>query len=100
MTATTDTAPATDVIRAAAALSDEEIVDRLDRLFREKAAVEGSIVVLLGEVERRQTYRQDGATSSEAWTVERFGVSMPTARAYSHLAGEGVGHSSPGRRVV
>ena len=74
------------MISAAAALSNEEIVDRLDRLFREKAAVEGAIVVLLGEVERRQTYRQDGATSSEAWAVERFGVSTPTARAYSHLA--------------
>jgi len=81
---TTDTA--SDVIGAAAGLSNEEIVDRLDRLFREKAAVEGAIVVLLGEVERRQTYRQDGATSSEAWAVERFGVSTPTARAYSHLA--------------
>jgi len=79
-------ATASDVIGAAAALSNEEIVDRLDRLFREKAAVEGAIVVLLGEVERRQTYRQDGATSSEAWAVERFGVSTPTARAYSHLA--------------
>jgi Domain of unknown function (DUF222)/HNH endonuclease len=80
----TDTA--TDVISAAAALSNEEIVDRLDRLFREKAALEGAIVVLLGEVERRQTYRQDGATSSEAWAVERFGVSTPTACAYAHVA--------------
>jgi len=81
-----DTAAATDVISAAGALSNDEIVDRLDRLFREKAAVEGAIVVLLGEVERRQTYRDDGATSSEAWAVERFGVSTPTARAYAHLA--------------
>ena len=80
-----NTAPATDVISAAAALSNEEITDRLDRLFREKAAVEGAIVVLLGEVERRQTYREDGATSPEAWAVERFGVSTPTARAYAHL---------------
>ncbi len=83
----TATATATaDVISAAGALSNDEIVDRLDRLFREKAAVEGAIVVLLGEVERRQTYRDDGATSSEAWAVERFGVSTPTARAYVHLA--------------
>ena len=80
------TTTATDVIGAAAALSNDEIVDRLDRLFREKAAVEGAIVVLLGEVERRQTFRDDGATSSEAWAVERFGVSTPTARAYAHLA--------------
>jgi len=75
-----------DVIGAAAALSNEEVMDRLDHLFREKAAVDGAIVVLLGEVERRQTYRDEGATSSEAWAVERFGVSTPTARAYAHLA--------------
>ena len=81
----TDTAAAAAVISAAAALSNEEITDRLDQLFREKAVVEGAIVVLLGEVDRRQTYRQDGATSAEAWAVERFGVSTPTARAYAHL---------------
>ena len=75
-----------DLIGAAGALTNEEIVERLDRLFHEKATVEGAILVLLGEVDRRQAYRDDGATSSEAWAVERFGVSTPTARAYAHLA--------------
>jgi hypothetical protein len=75
-----------DLIGAAGALTNEEIVDRLDRLFREKATVEGAILVLLGEVDRREAYRDDGATSSEAWAVERFGVSTPTARVYAHLA--------------
>ncbi len=70
----------------AAGLSNEEIAERLDGLFRQKAAVEGSIVVLLGEVGRRQAYRDEGATSTEPWAVERFGISTPTARAYAHLA--------------
>jgi hypothetical protein len=70
----------------AAGLSNEEIAERLDGLFRQKAAVDGSIVVLLGEVGRRQAYRDEGATSTEPWAVERFGISTPTARAYAHLA--------------
>jgi hypothetical protein len=75
-----------DLIGAAAALSNDELAEGLDRLFRQKAAVEGAIVVLFGEVGRREAYRDDGATSPEAWAVERFGVSTPTARAYAHLA--------------
>src|SRR5277367_1741121 len=79
-------ADAADVISAAAALSNEEIADQLDRAFAQKAAAEGTIVVLLGEASRRQVYRDDGATSPEPWVVERFGVSLPTARALTHVA--------------
>src|SRR5580658_9924918 len=74
-----------DLVGAAAALSNEEIAERLDGLFRQKAAVEGAIVVLFGEVGRRQAYRDDGATSLEPWAVERFGVSTPTARAFTRV---------------
>jgi hypothetical protein len=42
----------------------------------------GRFVVRLGEVERRQSFQDDGATSAAAWTAERFGVSAATARAY------------------
>ncbi len=69
------------MISAAAALSNEEIADQLDLAFRQKAAAEGTIVVLLGEARRRQIYRDEGATSVEPWVVERFGVSTPSARA-------------------
>ncbi|HXP32414.1 MAG TPA: DUF222 domain-containing protein [Acidimicrobiales bacterium] len=75
----------TDVIAWAAALSNEAIAERLDGLFRQKAAVEGAIVVLLGEVGRRQAYRDEGATATEPWAAERFGVSIPTARALTRL---------------
>jgi len=67
-------------------MSNEDIVGQLDILFRQKAAVEGAIVVLLGEVDRRAAYRDEGATGVEPWIVERFGVSTPTARAYTHVA--------------
>jgi hypothetical protein len=76
---------APDVISAAAALSNEEVADELDLAFRQKAAAEGRIVVLMGEVSRRQVYRDDGATSAEAWAAERFGISTPTARALTRL---------------
>jgi hypothetical protein len=74
-----------DLLGAAGGLSNEEISAQLDRLFRQKAAVEGSIVVLLGEVARRQSSRDEGATGPEPWVVERFGVSVATARALCAL---------------
>ncbi len=72
-----------DAISAAGALSNDELGSRLDGLFRQKAAVDGEIVVLLGEVERRQVFQIDGSTGIEAWAVARFGISVPTARALS-----------------
>ena len=83
--AETPTHAGADLISAAAALSNEELADHLDQSFKQKAAAEGTIVVLLGEVSRRQAYRDEGATSTEPWAVERFGVSTPSARALSHV---------------
>jgi len=71
---------------ALATLTNEELGSRLDDLFRLKATVEGRIVELLGEVGRREAFRDDGATSVESWTAERFSVSVPTARAFAHVA--------------
>lgn len=67
-------------------LASEELATRLDGLFRLRAAVDGSILELLGEVDRREAFRDEGATSTETWVAERFGVSPPTARAYAHVA--------------
>ena len=58
----------------------------LDDLFRIRSSIDGCIVEKLGEAERRETFRDDGATSTESWTVERFGVSVATARALTHVA--------------
>jgi hypothetical protein len=72
-------------IGAAAGLSNEEITERLDAHFRRIAAEEGEVVLLLGEADRRQSYRDEGATSAETWAAERFGISTTTARAYTRL---------------
>ena len=63
-----------------AAMSNVELGTRLDDLFRFRAALDGHIVQLLGEAERRGAHHEEGATSAAAWTAERFHVSPPSAR--------------------
>jgi Domain of unknown function (DUF222)/HNH endonuclease len=74
-----------DRFGAAAALSNDEVTEGLDGLFRQRASVDGEIVMLLGEADRRQSFREEGATSAETWAAERFGISTTTARAYARL---------------
>ena len=68
-----------------ATLSNEELTAALEEAFKEKTAAEGRFISYLGEAARRETFRDYGATSTESWTVERFGVSKPTARALTHV---------------
>ncbi len=83
--ATTAAGTGADLISAVAAESNEELASALAADFGVMTAAQGRIALRLGEVERRQAFRQDGATSVEAWTTERFGVSAPSARALSHV---------------
>ena len=69
-----------------AGMSNEQLAGHLDGLFRLRSAVDGRILILLGEAERRQAFRDDGATSAETWAVERFSVAVPTARALVRVA--------------
>ncbi len=78
--------PGAEIISESAALSNEELRGRLEEGFRQIAATFGQVVVDLGEIDRRQAFREEGATSSEAWVVERFGISMTTARALKRLS--------------
>ncbi len=74
-----------EIISASAARSNEELRADLDESFRQIAAALGRVVVDLGETERRQAFRDEGATSTEAWVVERYGVATSTARALQRL---------------
>ncbi|HUE08999.1 MAG TPA: DUF222 domain-containing protein [Acidimicrobiales bacterium] len=69
-----------------AAMSTAELGARLDDLFRFRSALDGHIVQLLGEAERRGAHYEEGATSATAWTAERFHVSTPSARALVRVA--------------
>jgi Domain of unknown function (DUF222) len=50
------------------------------------AAAAGRIAVVLGELDRREGWRAEGATSLQSWVAERFGVSGPNARALAQVA--------------
>jgi len=53
---------------------------------RRVGALLGHFIELVGELDRRQGWRDEGATSLEGWIVERCGVSVATARAWAHVA--------------
>jgi hypothetical protein len=74
-----------DLISAVAAESDAELASGLDEDFAQMSAAQGRFLVRLGEFCRRQAYREDGATSLETWTAERYGVSASWARAYARV---------------
>ncbi len=74
-----------DLIGGVAALSNEELMAGLEEAFKQKTAAEGRFLVYLGEAARRETFRDYGATSTDSWTVERFGVSSATARALTRV---------------
>jgi hypothetical protein len=72
------------LISGVAAESKEELWSDLDELFPVREATEGRIALRLAELERRQTFREEGATSIASWTTERYGISSATARALTH----------------
>ncbi len=77
-----DTATQTPVAK----LRTEDIMELAAESSRQLASLAGRIVLLLGELGRREGWRAEGATSLEGWIVERCGVSVPTARAWAHVA--------------
>ena len=76
---------AADLMRSVATESNDELAAALEEDIRRMTAAQGRILVRLGEVCRRRAYRDEGATSVEPWAVERLGLSVPTARALSHV---------------
>ena len=77
------------LISVVAAESKEQLCSELDELFRVRATTEGNIALRLAELERRQAFRDEGATSIEKWTTERYGISSAAARALSRCGEKG-----------
>ncbi len=69
-----------------AEMSNEAITDLAAETSRQMASLAGRILLLTGELDRREGWRDEGATSVEAWLVERCGISVATARAWAHVA--------------
>jgi Domain of unknown function (DUF222)/HNH endonuclease len=68
------------LISAVGAESKEELWSDLDELFGVRESTEAKIAVRLAELERRQAFRDEGATSIAQWTTERYGISSAAAR--------------------
>ena len=72
-------------ISSIAKLSTSALMDEAAETSRQLASLAGRIVLLAAELDRREAWREEGATSVEAWLAERCNVSAATARAWSHV---------------
>ena len=72
-----------------------------ERLGVEIASRFGQLLAVMGELDRRQGWRAEGATSGAAWAAQRLGVSESTGRAWSHVAARlaDLPHLAQGLRV-
>jgi Domain of unknown function (DUF222)/HNH endonuclease len=75
-----------DLVALAATLSKDELRARMHHALRAKAAAEGEYTVFFAESNKREMFRDDGATSPETWSAHCFGLSAPTARSYAVVA--------------
>src|SRR5580698_8499772 len=66
--------------------SNRELMDVIAESAKQMASLAAAIVQHAGELDRREGWRDDGATSLQEWLVARLGVSKSTARAYAHLS--------------
>ena len=60
-------------------------MDEAAETSRQLASLAGRIVLLAAELDRREGWRDEGATSVEAWLTERCAVAPATARAWAHV---------------
>jgi hypothetical protein len=74
------------LISDVAAESTEELAAGMEQDRLVMRAAHARFLLRLGEFDRRQAFRNDGATSVESWSAERFGLSQATARADAHVA--------------
>src|ERR1700728_2623907 len=82
----TDSVAVAAFMEAAAAESTEALVAGMKEDGRVITMAQARLVIRQAEFNRRGAYAYDGATSLESWAAESFGVSVPTARSYSHVA--------------
>jgi hypothetical protein len=75
----------TTTISSIATLATSELMEEAAATSRQLASLAGRIVLLAAELDRREAWREEGATSVEAWLSERCAVSPATARAWAHV---------------
>ena len=75
-----------DTTASAEKMPNDEILELAAESSRRWPPWRGASFCSPESSDRREGWRAEGATSLEAWIVERCGVSVPTARAWSHVA--------------
>jgi hypothetical protein len=73
-------------IRATSAESNDALAAGMKEDWRQISAAQARFIVRLAESNKREMFRDEGATSPEAWVAECFGISVPTARSLSLVA--------------
>ena len=77
--------PAT-IVSSIATLSTSELMEEAAETSRHLASLAGRIVLLAAELDRREGWRAEGATSLEAWLSRTLRcLATATARAWSHV---------------
>jgi hypothetical protein len=66
-------------------MSGAELKEEAARLGPEIASRQGRLAAIAGEMDRRRTWEEDGASSFAAWLAERNGVSECTGRSLSRV---------------
>jgi hypothetical protein len=75
----------TTTMSSIATLSTSQLMEEAAATSRQLASLAGRIVLLAAELDRREAWREEGATSVENWLAERCAVSPATARAWAHV---------------
>jgi hypothetical protein len=73
-------------ISATSAESNDALAAGMKEDWRQINAAQARFIVRLAESNKRKMFRDEGATSPEAWVAECFGISVPTARSLSLVA--------------
>ncbi len=84
-TTTTPSSPSSISTASIAKLSTSALMEEAAETARALDALAGRIVLVAAELDRQEAWRQEGATSLEAWLAERCHVSTATARAWAHV---------------
>jgi hypothetical protein len=63
-----------------------DLMREAERLGIEIASMTGRLLAVVGELDRREGWRAEGATSGSTWSAQRLGVSEATGRVWSHVA--------------
>ena len=72
-------------ISSIAKLSTSELMEEAAATSRQLASLAGRIALLAAELDRREGWRAEGATSLDRWLAERCNVSAATARSWAHV---------------